>query len=391
MTDFTKYIPRLVKFGFDKEENVSDFWFKHKTKIAPTIFGGTGNGDQFSLLVRWESEIGKECSKAIRQFIAIKQTENIQARNILHRQGMYSIKFAEIDFNTFTFNYQQQEYNLKSFSALFSTSQITGFADLRGINLNGISINDSVLKNGFLAQCNFSNSNLQQVQLENINFVKANFYNARLVSIRLDKESTFSNANFKNAFLNAIKFTDKILGDGIEINEISYFSLIKKSLFKEKHGDKRNHTEFLMVDTKDITSYDLVSLKKYTEWYMTVSRKIRDSKHNYRQRLSIIYQIIISKYWTSYSVFGAFTFFTILLLASFFHLTSNNFKIPCELIPVDFFDCIYFVVVTFTTLGYGDISPINWGGQVFVIITALTGYLFLGTFIYLLSKKMDTK
>lgn len=391
MTDFTKYIPQLVKLGFDRAENVSDFWFKNKTKIAPLIFGGTGNDDQFSLLVRWESEIGKECSKAIRKFIEIKQSENIKARTILHRQGVNSIKFAEIDFNTFTFSYQNQEYNLNSFSALFSTSQVSGFADLRGINLNNISINDSILKNGFFAQGDFSNSNLQQVQLENINFVKANFYNARLVLIKLDKNSTFGNANFKNAFLNAIILTDNILGDGIEINEISYFSLIKKSLLNEKHSNKRNHTEFLMVDTKDITNYDLADLKNYTEWYMTVSRKIRDSKHNYRQRFSVIYQIIISKYWTSYSVFGAFTFFTILLLASFFYSTSNNFKIPCELTPIDFFDCIYFVVVTFTTLGYGDIIPINWAGQIFVIITALTGYLFLGTFIYLLSKKMNTK
>lgn len=390
MTDYTKYIPQLIKFGFDKRENLSDFWFKNKTKIAPAIFVGSGNDDQFSLLIRWESEIGKECTKAIRQFIADKQAGNIEARNKLHKEGTHSFTFAEIDFTTFIFSYNNQNFNLQSFSSMFATSQISGWSDLRGINLSDINIKDSKLKNAFLAQSNLSNSNLQQIQLENVNFVKANFKNARLVSIRLDENSSFSNANFNNAFLNAIILTDHILGDRIEINEISYFDLLKKAIFTEKHNTKRNHTEFLLVDTKSVISHDLQSLKKYTEWYMSISRQIRDSKKNWKKRVSVIFQIFISKFWTSYSVFGIISLLIMSLLASIFYFTSSNFKIPIELQPIDFFDSIYFVIVTFTTLGYGDISPINWCGQLFVIITALTGYLFLGIFIYLLSKKIDS-
>ncbi|MEJ7681942.1 MAG: hypothetical protein WKG06_29645 [Segetibacter sp.] len=145
MTDYTEYIQELVKFGFDKKVNISDFWFLHKNEIAPKLFAGSGNDDQFSLLVRWESEIGKECSKAVRQFIIGKQDENRKAKNTLYKQGLHTFTFAEIDFNTFTFIYQNQEYNLQSFSSLFSTSQITGWCDLRGINLCGIKINDSIL------------------------------------------------------------------------------------------------------------------------------------------------------------------------------------------------------------------------------------------------------
>jgi hypothetical protein len=195
----------------------------------------------------------------------------------------------------------------------------------------------------------------------------------------------------KNAFLNAIHFTDKILSEGIEINQISYFSLLQKAFYKKETNKKRKHTQFLLVDTKAISNYDLQSLKKYIEWHMTVSRMIRESKTNWKKRVSIIFQIVISKYWTSYTVFGAVTFLTILFFASCFYFLSSNFRVPDELKPIGFFDSIYFVIVTFTTLGYGDISPTNWIGQLFVIITALTGYLFLGIFIYLLSKKIETK
>ncbi len=80
MTDYTEYIPKLVKFGYNEMENICDFWFLNKTKIAPKLFGSTGNEDQFSLLVRWESEIGRECSKAVRQFIRDKEPELLLLR-----------------------------------------------------------------------------------------------------------------------------------------------------------------------------------------------------------------------------------------------------------------------------------------------------------------------
>lgn len=391
MTDYKKYIPKLIKYGFDLEkDNISDFWFSKKNEISPKLFAETGNDELFSLLVRWQSELGITCSKAVREFINLRQKENIQLGNTLRKEGNFSFTYATIDFTTFSFNFNNQEYNLSKFNKSFQTSQASGIADLRGIDLNGIVINNSLLKNAFLSQSNFSNSNLQQLKFENINFVAANFYNARLVSVSLDKDSTFSNANFSNAFLNAITLTDNILGEGIEFNEISYFSLLKNAFLKNKQGIQRTHTEFLLVDTKDISNYDLISFRNYLEWYMTVSKKIRYSKNGLKKSISIKFQILISKYWTSYSVFGAITTLTVLLLASIFYLTNSNFKIPCELKPVDFFDSIYFVIVTFTTLGYGDISPVNWFGQLFVIITALTGYLFLGIFIYLLSKKIDT-
>lgn len=391
MIDYKKYILELKKYGFDSnKENLSDFWFSNKVKISPKLFGSSGNDNLFSLLVRWESPLGRACSTEIREFIDLKQRENIQLRNSLYKEGKYSFIYAIIDFFAFSFTFNNELYTLSKFNESFPTSQISGLADLRGIDLNGININDSILKNAFFALSNFSNCKLQQLHFENMNFVSANFKNAILTSIILDESSTFSNATFDNAFLNNIDLTDKILSGGISIKEISYFELLKKALTIEVQYDKRNHTEFLFVNTKEISSYDLLSFKKNIEWYMTISRKISDSKKDWKKRISIIFQILISKYWTSYSVFGSITFLTILVLAYIFYFTSSNFKIPTELSPIDFFDSIYFVVVTFTTLGYGDISPTNWAGQLFVIITALTGYLFLGIFIYLLSKKIGS-
>ena len=45
--------------------------------------------------------------------------------------------------------------------------------------------------------------------------------------------------------------------------------------------------------------------------------------------------------------------------------------------PWDFFDCIWFVVVTFSTVGYGDTRPNDWPGQTFVIIMIACALILL--------------
>jgi len=52
------------------------------------------------------------------------------------------------------------------------------------------------------------------------------------------------------------------------------------------------------------------------------------------------------------------------------------------------FSPFYFSAVTFTTLGYGDISPSNLSGQIISVIEVLIGYLMLGGLLSVFSKKI---
>jgi uncharacterized protein YjbI with pentapeptide repeats len=387
MIEVSDYIPKFKQFGYEEKQNISDFWFSKKDELGPQLIKESEKRDIFSLAVRWESDIGVYCLNAIKLFIRTIQDKNTQERNELHKQGMVSFDKAVIDFQNLRFYYQGKEYDLQKFSVLFETSQIFGRADLRGIDLSGIRIGSALIRNAFFSYSNFSNSVLQQIELVNTNFVRANFFNARLALVRLDDNSTFSNANFSNAFLNAIDFTDKNISEHIIYNEIPYFTLLAKTVGIERKN--RNHTEFALIDTKSISDFSLENHKRYIQWYMNVTNKIRNTRGDITKRASILFQVFISKYWSSYEVFGAITALTILILSGIFYNIRFNFKVAHELGSIHFFDAIYFVVVTFTTLGYGDISPISWVGQVFVIFTALSGYVFLAVFIYLLSKKLN--
>src|SRR5690348_8732118 len=51
---------------------------------------------------------------------------------------------------------------------------------------------------------------------------------------------------------------------------------------------------------------------------------------------------------------------------------------------LNFGDCLYFSVVTFTSLGYGDITPISWA-RLFASAEVILGLAFLGVVIAKLS------
>ena len=52
---------------------------------------------------------------------------------------------------------------------------------------------------------------------------------------------------------------------------------------------------------------------------------------------------------------------------------------------------IYFSVVTFSTLGFGDITPLKWYSEVLVIIEVLFGYVMLGGLISIFSNKLASR
>jgi hypothetical protein len=67
----------------------------------------------------------------------------------------------------------------------------------------------------------------------------------------------------------------------------------------------------------------------------------------------------------------------------------QDVKPSINILSVDnLFSPYYYSVVTFATLGYGDITPSDLAGQIFSVIEVLTGYLMLGGLLSVFSKKI---
>lgn len=81
--------------------------------------------------------------------------------------------------------------------------------------------------------------------------------------------------------------------------------------------------------------------------------------------------------------FPKFLYFllTVPVLIGYFALVYKSFGIidtsTNETIKPDWIDSLYFSVVTWTTLGYGDFKPIH-DLKMWVIAEALMGYIFMG-------------
>lgn len=170
-----------------------------------------------------------------------------------------------------------------------------------------------------------------------------------------------------------------IIGNDI-IEKVKYsmeFKSYSQSLGLDRVADffyiqEKDFSRLLARVTKNKSAFFTYSLWKYSCDYGTNLL-----------RWFITSAIIIFIFGVLYSNFG-------LTLSSsglqhFFEAVKPSIKVS----SVDnAFSPFYYSVVTFATLGYGDITPSDLSGQIFSVIEVLTGYLMLGGLLSVFSKKI---
>lgn len=384
MINYDAYKNKICKHDrFDSSKNISDCWFEIKNDIQGEIFSNNGEPDLFGLIVRWESDLGEVCTKKLREYI----------NNKIEEGRLHRVDYIKIDFADFKFIYNGILYNLERFCQSFPTSEIYGWADLRGINLQGIRIDSCCFVNCMFFLANFKGSSLQQLMLINTNFGSANFENARLTLIKADDESTLNGINAKNAFINAINFNDKLLGDNaIRFNEVSYWVLLKWSFLylinRFDPNEERRQTIFQANSIKHVTAPELAGFVNYVKWFQYIYKTVYGHENITKcKKIQFFFEVLLTKYWRSFSALGIVSLCINIAFALIYLVFSKDFNNGSE----SFFGNFYYSIVTFTTLGYGDIYPKTDFTRMLVIIEVLLGYVTLGLFVFLLSKKVEVK
>lgn len=170
---------------------------------------------------------------------------------------------------------------------------------------------------------------------------------------------------------------------------------------KERKGDKLvllQYHAFLKLTERYFFSLELIYRKK--DWVESVSRA-HEEKMNYRKKVTIFekryfewlfykFLEVSSKYGESFWRWGVTTIVTIFVFGLIFW-GVDSVQTGGELVGkinggID--DYFYFSVVTFTTLGYGDLTPVTDFQKILVGLEAVSGYLMLGSFMALLQRKM---
>lgn len=207
--------------------------------------------------------------------------------------------------------------------------------------------------------------------------------------------TTFNNATF----LGTANFTGARFISVAAFRDVQYvpdtlFHAVKAKLSRERHRP----TEFYL-DSQQIDEGTNPFFKRYVADHQFI-RAFNDGNpvlaHLWRWSSDYGRSLML---WAFWSFFFAFVFAIAYLpfpewlptwiqgLAPSFHQTTGIYSGR----TLTFSDCLYFSVVTFTTLGFGDVVADNASARFLVALEVIFGYVMLGGLISIFSNKLASR
>ena len=260
-----------------------------------------------------------------------------------------------------------------------------------GKDLRGVDLSDQLLIGANLSEIrfdgvNFHNTNLEKAVLTNATLGGACF-NGKANLKKADLSGTYlKSAEFVAADIKGAKFNDsKLGGDFIAFGQGSTRANVDFSNVKFSR-----RTSFLGVDISNNNWACNPLLKRHIEdqqWLHTWRNMHRFNKY-------CLYPI----WWISCDCGRSFirwAFWSMILAICFgfiFRYNADCFHIAkgATLSEAHWFTPFYYSIVTFTTLGFGDVVPDITNGmmQLCVTLEVILGYLMLGGLISILATKL---
>lgn len=316
--------------------------------------------------------------------------------------------------------------------------------DLEGVNLadaclDGANLSSTCLRNALLVRASLQNTNLSDAELAHANLAHAHLFKANLTFADLEGAllpfANMREANFSAANLAGIRAEDA----DFRYANLSYASVSKAVL---SFSDFR-HAILIEADMRgaNISSINLenanVSLVKYDQHIFC--QVLKETGFNllklWKRRFDLILDTTIrckgnhaaacygsqrfklflqdqdfleEMMETSWGRFWCFIWWMFAdcgrsllrwavwsaLIAHFFAfiywiLGSTQFSMAY--LEFNFPNMLYYSIVTFTTLGFGDISPTTTGAAFIVSLEVISGYVMLGGLISIFSGKLSRR
>ncbi len=227
-----------------------------------------------------------------------------------------------------------------------------GMANMRNANLfeadlSGSTLTMADLSGAKLQCCKLAGARLREAKLIDVDFTNADLRNADM-SLSVVKGSNFTNADLRGARLRQVSGYEKATWIGVDIRDINFSGayLMRRFIMDQnflKEFKERNRFTKIVYYLWLITSDCGRSMTRWCAW-------------------------------------------TVLLVLGFSFLYS--------MVGVDYGDYrtwlspFYYSVVTFTTLGYGDVVPADSLAQFFAILEVTVGYIMLGGLLSIFTNKM---
>lgn len=280
-------------------------------------------------------------------------------------------------------------------------------AVLRGIDLSGVDLADCVLVDADLSGSNLRSAELVGADLRYATLDGADARNASFVYANLE-EATLSNTDVRGATLQQARLHFAVLD--ARINRGTSFG---NSLVYE-HEAANAPDAAVRIERSEAALWTYRELRRLCDQYALVERTrtyyLREKemqrrfsweKEQYARALKLEGSRLVMRYGQSpWRVVGVSVGFivacAVLYTITGFQETTSGVPVtsptgdtigmnPAVLLRV-LADSLYFSIITFATVGYGDIKPLTGAARAIASVESLTGSLLMALLVFVLTR-----
>ena len=268
------------------------------------------------------------------------------------------------------------------------------FAHVKNANLAFSNLESAVLSFGNFKGTNFTAANLENAYLEDANLIgaklsEANLKNAIMANSNL-KNAHLADANVEGTILKAVNFRNANLSSIIYDQKIMW-NLAKTTRFNPKK--LWNQRDDILLDTtirckgvNAATSYGSQQFKLFLQDQDFLEEFL---EKKWGRKIFFVWWLLADcgrslGRWAGWSLLLALLFAFL-----FWHLGSSSFD--TQHLEFSLLTMFYYSVVTFTTLGFGDIIPKTTTAAMCVTVEVILGYVMLGGLITIFASKLSRR
>jgi hypothetical protein len=257
-----------------------------------------------------------------------------------------------------------------------------------GYSLEGFALHRAALQNVNFSHANLMNARLYQADLSGANLLKANLEGANLNSTNLEHANLLG-TRLENAHLEHTRWGNILLQEHLAKEAIDAG---KFEDVMQLYGEAEEIARYLTNESEKRRQYDVSGQFYQLE---RVMRRMQMRRFSREWCWSKLLDILCGYGENAARVIGFSIFISVFAAIFYFFLGINS---PNGLLIFDtshtiednifnFLECLYFSVITFTTTGYGDFSPIGFSRLV-ATLEAFIGAFAISLFVVVFVRKM---
>jgi len=236
------------------------------------------------------------------------------------------------------------------------------------------------------SKAHFDRSDCRQAHFDRANCINAQYNGANCRSTHFN-DANCHEAHFDGAYCRYANYDGaNCSGVHFDSSDCDSASFGTKERVLENGDIERNpcklngvtwnrKSSFIGVDTSNVDWSKNPEMKRFIEQQQFV-HSMKEAYPKWKWLISIIDNLSDINKWWRWAVFFILAFANLFFWVDYFW-KADLFYIKPE-ITAPALSYLYFSVVTFTTLGFGDVTAIHWFSMPFVMLEVILGYVFLG-------------